>query len=142
MRNKLAAVVAFAAFISAAPAYAVTIETHETERYFFKDGKYTRFDGQFEHSYFFDAKKNMLIRTRTYDYQSKRVTSENTAFYVQRTLNSHPTNADNFGLLPVVRAVGRPDPDTLEILMIEDETVQSAISTGTSLIVSRSKRLK
>lgn len=139
---RAAALAAAVAFFSAPLALAETIVTRETERYFYSDGVMTRYDGQYEHTYFFDPEKNSLRRTRVYDYQNKLVTPADTVYYIQRQLNSHPSNAANLGLKSVIRAIGRPGADTVEILVIDDDSVDALTSTGSTLIASHAERLK
>ena len=90
-------------------AYAETIVAHETEKYFYNDGKMEKFEGQFENTYLLDMDNDTLTRTRVYDYQTKKITPDETVYQIEKTLKCHPTNVGRFGLPPVIRAVGRPD---------------------------------
>ena len=118
-----------------------TINTHETEKYFFKDNSTEKFDGQFEYTYFFDISVHQLVRTRIYDYQTKKVTPDNTVYQVQNQLNSHPQNASQYGLPPVIRAFAQTGPDQAELIQIDGDEVYTSTSTNNSLVVSRAKRL-
>jgi len=132
-----------AAGLSASPAFCgETIVTHETERYFYSDGKMEKFEGQHENTYFLDLEKNTLTRTRVYDYQTKRITPDETAYQVQNDLHSHPLTAARYGLRPLVRAYARLGEDAAEFLVIDNEWAHSTVSTPEHLIISRAKRLK
>ena len=125
-----------------AGANAETIVTHETEKYFYKDGKMEKFDGQYENTYFLDMDKNTLTRTRVYDYRTRRITPDETVYPLETDLRSHPTNAARYSLTPVIRAVGRPDKDSVQTVMIDDDFVTTGTSTADTYVISRSKRLK
>ncbi len=119
-----------------------TIETHEIERSYFKDGAMTKLEGQYEYTYFLDMEKDILTRTRIYDVVNKKVTPDHTEYHMERQLLSHPTNADRYILTPVIRAVGQTSADTVELIVIDDAYVQTTSSTSNEIIVSRAKRLK
>ena len=129
-------------FLCGKSAFCQTIVAHETERTYFEDGNATKYDGQYENTYYLDLEKNQLVRTRIFDYQRKKIVPDQTVYYIQRNLNSHPTNAGRFGLLPVIRGVGKPDADSVEIVTIEDQTVKTATATANRIVVSRAKILK
>ena len=123
-------------------AFAETIVTHETDKYFFKDGQMERFDGQVENTYFLDEANNTLVRTRIYDFQTKKITPDETVYSIQNQLHSHPLNAANFSLAPVIRAFTQSGPDAVEMIQIENEFVTTSLSTANEFVVSRAKRLK
>ncbi|GEM_PF-1133781 len=126
-----------------APAPSVaTIVTHEEEKYFFTDGRVERFDGQYEYTYLVDPKAGIITRTRIYDWREKKITPDDTVYDIREELHSHPLTAARYGLTPVIRAIGRPEDDSVETLVIEDKWVQSAISTGNRLVLTRARRLK
>ncbi len=125
-----------------ATASAATIVAHEDEKYFYRDGRMEKFEGQFENTYLLDLGKDTLIRTRVYDYQTKKITPDETVYQIQKDLSSHPANSARFGLAPFLRAVGHPNADTVEILIIKDDFVQSVQATADNIVVSRSRRLK
>jgi hypothetical protein len=124
-----------------AAAQAATIVTHETEKYFFQEGRMEKYDGQYEYTYFVDPEKDTFVRTRVYDYQTKKVTPDETVYQVYKDLNSHPGNAERFGQTPVIRAVGRTGPDTVETLIVGEKEVVALQSAGTTSVVSRARRL-
>ena len=119
-----------------------TIVAHETDRYFYKDGKVLRYEGQFEETYFLDLERDALTRTRVFDYRNNKITPDETVYHIEKQLLSHPTNAERYILPPVIRAVGQTNADTVEILTIEDGFVNSASSSSNEIVISRAKRLK
>ena len=82
------------------------------------------------------------MRTRVYDYRSKKIIPDETVYQVQSQLHSHPKNAPRYSLDPVIRAFGQLDDDTVEVLLISDDFVHSSIAAPNRLVISRSKRLK
>ena len=123
-------------------ARAETIVTHETEKYFYSDGKMQKFDGQFENTYYLDFDKQTLTRTRMYDCQSKKIMPDETVYQLESTLRSHPTNAAHFNLQPVIRGIGRPDKDSVQVITIDDDSVTTSTSTADTFVISRANRLK
>ena len=119
-----------------------TIVAHETDRYFYKDGKILRYEGQFETTYYLDLDKDTLTRTRIYDTVSRKVTPDETVYHIEKQLLSHPTNSERYVLLPVIRAYGQTDADTVELLTVEEHFVNIVSSSNNELTVSRAKRLK
>ena len=119
-----------------------TIVAHETDRYFYKDGKVLRYEGQYENTYFLDLDKDTLTRTRIYDFLNKKITPDETVYHIEKQLLSHPTNSERYILPPVIRAVGQTNADTIEMLVIEDGFVNAAASSTNELVISRAKRLK
>lgn len=141
--NKLFGVSLLAAFlILPRMAFAETIVAHETEKYFYRDGKVQKFEGQYENTYYLDLDKNTLTRTRIYDYQTRKITPDETVYALETGLRSHPTNSTRYGLTPVIRAVGRPDKDSVQTVMIDDDFVTTSTATPDTFILSRAKRLK
>ena len=84
----------------------------------------------------------MLTRTRVYDFLNKKITPDETVYHVEHQLLSHPTNADRYILRPVIRAVGQPSADSLELLVIEDDFVEALTSNADELVISRSRRIR
>ena len=123
-------------------AHAETIVAHETEKYFYSDGKMEKFDGQYENTYYLDLEKGTLTRTRVYDYQTKKITPDETVYQIETSLRSHPTHASHFGLAQVIRAVGLPDKDSVEIVSMDDDFVTTSTATAGNFVVSRARRLK
>ena len=119
-----------------------TIVTHETDRYFYKDGKILRYEGQFEYTYYLDLDKDTLTRTRIYDLASKKVAPDETVYHIEKQLLSHPDNSERYALTPVIRAYGQTNADTVELLTIEEHFVNVVSSSTNELVISRTKRLK
>ena len=123
------------------PAFAAeTIVGHETEKYFLSDGRMQRFEGQYEYTYLLEGDK--ITRTRVYDFQTRKIMPDNTIYQVQKQLNSDPDNSLRYGTEPVIRAFGQPDPDSVEMLVIEDGFVNICKSTSKNVVVSRATRLR
>ena len=136
-------ILTLSALVFAVPAFAGdTIVAQETDRYFYKDGKVLRYEGQFETTYFLDLDKDTLTRTRIYDTVNKKVTPDETVYHIERQLLSHPANSERYGMVPVIRAVGQTNADSVELLAVEEHFVNAVSSTGTEMVLSRSKRLK
>ena len=142
MKKSAAWAVAAVMLLCGKSAFCQTIVAHETERTYFEDGNVTKYDGQFENTYYLDLEKNQLVRTRIYDYQRKKIVPDQTVYYIQRNLNSHPANAGRYGLLPVVRGIGKPDADTVEIVSISEQAVDTATSSANRIVVAHAKILK
>ena len=119
-----------------------TVVTHETDRYFYKDGQMMKMQGQFEVTYYLDLDKDLLTRTRVYDTINHKITPDETVYHMEHQLLSHPTNADRYVLKPVVRAVGQTSADSLEMLVIEDKFVETVSSSGDEIILSRARRVR
>jgi hypothetical protein len=118
-----------------------TVVGHETDKYFFKYDKMDRYDGQFENTYLVDRSKGTVTRTRIYDFVSKKILPDETVYRIQKDLLSDPGNSTRYALPAVIRAVGKPDADSTEILVIEEYEVVTARSTSNEVVVSHSKRL-
>ena len=119
-----------------------TIVAHETDRYFYKDGKVLRYEGQFEYTYFLDLEKDALTRTRVFDFINNKITPDETVYHIEKQLLSHPSNAERYILPPVIRAVGQTNADSIEILSIEQGFVNAVSSSSNEIVVSRAKQLR
>jgi hypothetical protein len=118
-----------------------TIYAKELESYMYVDGQMKHSDAQFEITYFLDGDK--ITRTRVYDLNRKEVIPDNTVYQIQRQLWSDPET--NLPLKKrVIRAIGQPGKDAIEILSIEidGDFIQSVKSTSDYFIISRYKRIK
>lgn len=140
MRNAL--ILSAAAIFFAVSAEAGTVVSHESDKYFFKLGKMSRYDGQFENTYEVDLEKGIVTRTRLYNFLEKRITPDGTVYQIEKDLLSTPGKHNRYVLPPVVRAVGKPDADSVEILVIEEAAVTTARSTSNELVISRGQRLQ
>ena len=117
-----------------------TITAQQVEGYFYADGEMERFKGQFEITYYIEG--NTITRTRVYDLHKKQVIPDDTIYQIQRQLLSDPTKGASLGGKPIIRAIGQPGLDAMEILMIGDTFIQSVKSTSDYLVISRLKRIK
>ncbi|HJY80411.1 MAG TPA: hypothetical protein VKK81_04940 [Candidatus Binatia bacterium] len=117
-----------------------TITAQEVEGYFYADGEMKRSKGQFEITYYLEG--NTITRTRVYDFKKKEVIPDATAYQIQRQLISDPSKGLSFSGKPIIRAIGQPGSDAVEILMIGDAFIQSVKSTADYFVISRYKRIK
>ncbi len=117
-----------------------TITTSETETYFYADGEMKRSKGTFEMTYYLEG--DTVTRTRVYDVVKQEVIPDNTVYLIMRHLSSDPST-NKSGVFPaVIRAIGNPGSDAVEILVIGDTFVQATKSTSDYFVISRQKRLK
>ena len=73
------------------------------------------------------------------------VIPDDTVYRIQRQLWSDPTHPlSNHSLSgkPVIRAIGQPGMDAIEILVIGETFIQSVKSTDYYFVISRYKRIK
>ncbi len=117
-----------------------TITAQELEGYFYRDGKMKRSKGAFEITYYMEG--NTVTRTRVYDISKKQVIPDDTVYQIQRQLSSDPSNKRSSLGPPVIRAIGQPGLDAIEILMIGDTFIQSVKSTSDYFVISRQKRIR
>lgn len=142
IKTLLAALSVF--FFLASPAFSEgeTIVTHEVSRYFYKDGRILKLEGQFEMTYLLDLDKNTLLRTRVYDFINKKITPDETVYHIERQLLSHPTNADRYVLKPLVRGSGQTGADSLEMIIVEEGFVDTVSSNADELVLSHARRVR
>ena len=117
-----------------------TITAQEVEGYFYADGEMKRSKGQFEITYYIEG--NTVTRTRVYDLNKKQVIPDDTVYQIQRQLVSDPSKRLSLNGNPIIRALGQPGTDAVEILMIGETFIQSVKSTSDYLVISRQKRIK
>ncbi len=117
-----------------------TITAQEVEGYFYADGEMKRSKGQFEITYYVEG--NAVTRTRVYDLNKKQVRPDDTVYAIQRQLWSDPTKGLSLSGKPIIRAIGQPGADAIEILMIGEAFIQSVNSTSDHFVISRQKRIK
>lgn len=121
-----------------------TIIGHEVEGYFYNDGEMKQSKGQFEITYYLEG--DTVTRTRVYDLIKKEVIPDDTVYRIQRQLWSDPTKGTSSysfsGHEAVIRAIGQPGLDAIEILVIGETFIQSVKSTATYFVISRYKRIK
>lgn len=117
-----------------------TVTTRETESYFYADGEMKHSGGQFEITYFIEGDR--VTRTRVYDIRRREIVPDDTVYLIMRHLPSDPTNGGSLIAPGVIRAIGQPGSDAIEVLVIGDTFVQSVKSTSDYFVLSRQKRLK
>jgi len=117
-----------------------TITAQEVEGYFYADGDMKQSKGQFEITYYIEG--NTITRTRVYDLTKKQVIPDDTVYHIQRQLLSDPSMGLSLRGKPVIRAIGQPGLDAVEILMIGETFIQSVRSTSDYFVISRQKRIK
>lgn len=117
-----------------------TITAQEVEGYFYADGKMKRSKGLFEITYYVEG--DTVSRMRVYDLDKKQVIPDDTVYQIQRQLVSDPSKGLSFSGKPIIRAIGQPGTDAVEILMIGGTFIQSVKSTADYFVISRQKRIK
>jgi hypothetical protein len=116
-----------------------TITAQELESYFYANGEMKRSGPQFEITYYIEGDK--ITRTRVYDIKKREVIPDNTVYYIIRQLWSDPTKDLSWEKKKVVRAIGKPGEDAVELLVIGDNFIQFVKSTSHYFVISRLKRL-
>ena len=94
----------------------------------------------FEITYYMEG--NTVTRTRVYDISKKEVIPDDTVYQIQRQLSSDPSKGGLSLGPPVIRAIGQPGLDAIEILTIGDTFIQSVKSTSDYFVISRQKRIR
>jgi len=117
-----------------------TITAQEVEGHFYADGKMKQSKGLFEITYYIEG--NTVTRTKVYDLSKKQVITDNTVYQIQRQLSSDPTKGLSITGKPIIRAIGQPGLDAMEILMISETFIQSVKSTSDYFVITRLKRIK
>ena len=110
------------------------------EGYFYADGEIKRTKGQFEITYYVEG--DTVTRTRVYDLDKKQVIPDDTVYQIQRQLVSDPSKGLSLSGKPIIRAIGQPGSDGVEILVIGETFIQSVKSTADYFVISRQKRIK
>jgi predicted transcriptional regulator len=116
------------------------IKTREIEGYFYHDGKMIKSDGEFEHTY--KLEDDHIIRINIYNFKKNENIPDNTIYKILRQLYSDPLQGSNSNKDTVIRAIGQPGSDAVEIIAIYDNIVQSVKSTANYFVISRSIRIK
>ena len=112
----------------------------EMESYFYVDGKMERSEGRFESVYFIEG--DTITRIKVFDSKTNETHFDKTTFYIERKLRSDPSKGLANQGKGVVRALGRPGIDGVEILSITEQIMVSVKSTSDFFEISRSKRIK
>ena len=128
-------------FFTSTIAHCNTIVLRETDKLLHKDGVMEKSEGQYEYTFFWEPEKAALTRTRIFDYQSNKITPDETVHQIDPNAYSYPLNAVRYNLSPVIRATGRSGPDTIEMVVIGEKYAEVCTATADQLVVSHAKRL-
>jgi hypothetical protein len=122
-------------FISEIAICGEAIYAKETNGFFYKDGKIKQSEGQFENIYLLEH--NKIIRTRVYNIKTKEIIVDNTVYTIHKGLASDP-NMNLAAKNPIIRALGQPGTDAIEILVIDfnGSQMQSIKSTADYFVIS------
>ena len=129
-------------FLGIAPEYGVcgqTIVAREVEGYFYSDGKMEKTPGQFENTYYYDG--NTIKRIIVHDFKNKKTEEDDTIYHVQRQLMSDP-GMNMLVSETIIRAIGQPGMDAVEILVVGEKYIQAVKSTSSYFVINRFKRIK
>ena len=116
-----------------------TIVAKEVEGYMIDNGKVKNSTPQFEITYVIDG--DIITRTKVYDFKNKKNINDNTVYKIQRQLLSDPTKGMSISGKIVIRAIGQPGSNAIEILTISSKFIDSLKSTADYFIFSRQQRL-
>ena len=107
----------------------------EVESCFYADGKMECSQGEFKNTYYRDGDK--IVRTNVFNFKKKQSLTDDTTYKVIAELISDPRN-NSGGLFPqVIRAIGFPGTDAVEILAIDKTYIQAVKSTSNYFVISR-----
>jgi len=107
----------------------------EIESCFYADGKMECSKGQFKNTYYRDGDK--VIRTNVFNRGKKESLSDNTVYSVVGDLISDPRHNDGKLMPQVVRAIGFPGADAVELLTIGKDFIQAVKSTSDYFVITR-----
>ena len=120
------------------------------QSWFYADGKMEASDDHFENTY--TLSRDQLVRTQVRNLKTGEVTSDQTVYLIRSELMSHPAalpkpssvpgKSGQGSLPPVIRAIGNPGGDALEIVVVGADFIQSCKSTSDYFVISRFRRVK
>jgi hypothetical protein len=118
-----------------------TIYAKETKGVFYQNGKIKQTEGQFENTYLLED--NKIIRTLVFNKNTKETISDNTIYTIHRGLSSDPTK-NMPGHKYIIRALGQPGTDAIEILVInfDKNQMESIKSTSDYFVISHYQIIK
>lgn len=138
--TKTASLTTLVMFLTCTVAFAgETIIAREVEGYFYADGEMQRSAGQFQNTYYIEG--NTITRLRVYDFKKNQILPDDTVYRIVRKLTSDPSTG-LYEEKSVIRAIGQPGLDAIEILVISETFIQSVRSTWDYFVISRLKRIK
>lgn len=112
----------------------------ETESCFYADGKMECSIGEFINTYYLDGDK--IIRTNVFNIKKKDSIADNTVYAVLDKLSSDPRNNDGKIMPQIIRAIGFPGIDAVELLSIGKGHMQAVKSTSDYFVITRYKITK
>jgi hypothetical protein len=123
-----------------------TIVGVQTGGWHFADSQMKNTSDQFEITY--QVTGDTVIRTKVYDRKKDQTIPDHTEYIILSHLESHSmkvlsskSGTPQKGMFPpVVRAVGQPGTDAVEILVIGADFIQSVKSTSDYFVISRFRR--
>ena len=111
------------------------ITATEVQNCFYADGKMECKKGEFRNTYSQNGDK--ILRTSVFNLKKKKTIPDDTEYTIMTNLASDPKNNDGALFPKVIRAIGSPGTDAVEILVIEDKYIQSVKSTSNYMVISR-----
>ena len=111
------------------------ITATEVQSCFYADGKMKCSKGGFLSTYYRDGDK--IVRTNVFNVKKKESIPDNTVYSVIGGLVSDPRHNDGKVRPQVVRAIGFPGSDAVEIISIGKDFIQAVKSTSDYFVISR-----
>lgn len=123
-----------------------TIIAHEVPGWFYADGKMDASKPTFE--YVFELQDSVLVRRSVRNTQTGKTSVDDTPYHLMTNLTSFDREALQYRKLspstrrraPVVRAIGRPGTDAIEILFVGPDWVQSVKTVRDYMVIQRFER--
>lgn len=109
----------------------------EVQSCLYADGKIECSEGQFTSTYHFEG--DTITRTNVFSVKKNEAIADDTKYKVIADLDSDPRNNPTGPFPQVVRAIGFPGSDAVEILSIDSTNMQSVKSTSNYFVISRFK---
>jgi len=109
----------------------------EVQNCFYADGKMECSKGEFKNTYYRNGDK--IVRTNVFNFRKKESLSDDTVYKVIGELFSDPRNNSGSLFPQVIRAIGFPGADAIEILAIDKNYIQAVKSTSNYFSISRFK---
>lgn len=123
------------------PAYgSEMITAQEIDCYRYADGKIENLKEYMEITLEIDGDK--VRKTRVYNIKRKTEIPDRTEYSIQRRPPTDLLDKGFKGTNPVIKAVGEPGFDSIEILVIGEKYIQSVKSEGDTFIISRFQIIK
>jgi len=125
-----------------------TIVAREVSGWFYSDGKMERSEPTFE--YVIEIAGDKLIRRSVRNIETGKTEVDDTEYEIVTSLSSHDPTALRFKKLadadrplgPVLRAIGNPGSDAVEILFVGPDWLQSVKTVKDYMVIQRFKRLQ